>query len=589
MIALDFETYYDGEYSLRTMSTWNYIYNEKFDAYLLAATDESGTWVGHPKEFDWSRVTGKTICMHNASFDELVLRRLQELEIIPELDYKQIICTADLTAFLRCRRNLATASWELLGEHMAKDTRDDMKGLTYAQALAMGMEEELLEYGRHDAEACYKIAVKYLHEWPEEEQRLSRINREAGYRGVALESDTVIEAHRNLGQLLADAESTFPWMNGDIPNAKPLSVKLIRQQARKEGITIPASLNKDLPEVQEWQAKYGEEYPWVKAISDYRSINSLYCRVGNMRSNIREDNTIPYNFLYYGGHTGRFSGGNAGETGGKINLQNMPRDSMYGVNIRGFLVPRPGYKFIAADYSQIEPRILFWRVNDTDMLDRIEQLGNIYIAFADKLGRKIERGTNEYQLTKAQVLMLGYHGGHVRFKAQAAQAPYYMELSTQEAQFAVNQYREANPLIVGHWHEHQRWLQYSANHRNDFHGVDLPDGRTLTYFLPRYEMGEITAHHVRGGPRLRVHAGVLTNNEIQAIAFAVLRDAIIRIVDTLPDCHYVFSVHDEIIIEVPEDKAKQRNKEICELMTTIPSWLEGCPLEVESEILDHYK
>ena len=589
MIALDFETYYDADYSLRNMSTWNYVYHEKFDAYLLAATDETGNWVGHPTEFDWERIRDKVVCFHNASFDELVLRRLIELKLVPYVPVKEFICTADLTAYMRCRRNLACASQYLLGKPMDKSVREDMKGLTLAQAKARGMEEDLLAYGAGDAEACYALAVKYLDQWPENERKLSRINREAGFRGVALDVPALKQAHRHLTDMLNDTEAKLPWMGGDIPNAKPLSIKLMRIQARKDAIPIPASLNRDLPEVQKWQAEYSERLPWVKAISEYRSINTLLKRVESMKANARPDGTMSYNFMYYGSHTGRFSGGSQGESGGKVNLQNQPRSEMYGVDVRKLLIPRPGYQFIIADYAQIEPRILFWKVKDFEMLERLETLGNIYIAFADKLGRTIKKGTSDYQLTKAQVLMLGYHGGWVRFQAQAAQAPYFMELSDEQAQNAVNEYRTANPRITGHWQEHQRWLQYSANHNDPFHGVDLPDGRRLEYYEPRYELGEITAHHVRGGPRLRVHAGVLTNNEIQAIAFGVLRDAIIRIEKKIGDkCPYVFSVHDEIIAEAPTPKVREYQQQIEYLMTVTPPWLEGCPLAVESIVSDHY-
>ena len=90
--AVDFETYYDSNYSLKNLNTWTYVFDkEKFDAYLVSIHNANETWVGHPKDYDWSKLDGDLLIIHNASFDGLVIKRLQQDGIIdPELDLSNL-------------------------------------------------------------------------------------------------------------------------------------------------------------------------------------------------------------------------------------------------------------------------------------------------------------------------------------------------------------------------------------------------------------------------------------------------------------------------------------------------------------------
>ena len=77
--AIDFETYYDKDYSLTNMSPWDYVHDRRFDAYLVSVHGENLDYVGPPGEFDWKKLAGADIVAHNIAFDGLVLRRLIEL------------------------------------------------------------------------------------------------------------------------------------------------------------------------------------------------------------------------------------------------------------------------------------------------------------------------------------------------------------------------------------------------------------------------------------------------------------------------------------------------------------------------------
>lgn len=593
IVAVDFETYYDDEYSLSKTSTWNYVHSPRFDAYLVAIHGEGVHFVGHPSKADWSALHGKTVVMHNASFDELVLARLVEMGVVPaDVKPAEVICTADMSAYLGCKRDLKTAARELLGKDVSKEVRANMKGRTYADAVLAGTEDALLAYGSSDAELCYELAAKHLASWPECERRVSALNRAAGVKGVMLDIDKVDAGLRSLKTRLADITTALPWVDEGKP---PLSVAAIREEGRRAGIPVPASLAKDSPEVLQWRADYGPAHPWVEATGEYRSVNTLLKRVENLRNGARADRTMPYQIKYWGANTGRFSGG--GDSGCKFNMQNMPQHDMFGVDVRSMFVPRPGKKFVIADFAQIEARLLLWRVGDHDFIELIKEEGNLYIAYAKRRGRVIAKGTPEYRLAKCQVLQLGYYCGWERFMDTANKPPYLLDLSPEDAKAAVYEYRDANPLVVRHWYEHQKWLQISTTHGDPTHEVALPSGRVIRYHRPKSEVVfdtkrqkkvvEFSALGELGGPRTRLHAGILTNNEIQGMARDVLRDAWLA----LDDAGYhdvLWTVHDEVIVEVDEAAAQDACDRIVQIMRSASPWAAGCPLDAEAIVADRY-
>ena len=154
------------------------------------------------------------------------------------------------------------------------------------------MEDELLKYGLDDSINTYDLAVKYINTWPENERRLSNLNRAAGLKGFMIDEPMVDAAIKTLRNKLQETEDALPWV--EAKDEKPTSPHAIRAQGRKEGIEVPASLAKDNPEVIAWQEKIWRQVPWVKAISEYRSINTLLKRVESIKAGIRPDGTMPY-------------------------------------------------------------------------------------------------------------------------------------------------------------------------------------------------------------------------------------------------------------------------------------------------------
>ena len=351
--AVDFESYYDSEYSLSKMTVREYLTHEKFNAYLVSVYGEEGEiFVGDPADFDWMSISNTRLIMHNANFDLLVIARLQELGIIPaEFKAADVVDTADLAAFLRISRDLKSASKFLLGRELSKETRESMKGLTYKQALVAGKADELFRYAASDAKASYDIWGAKGASWPDAERRISKIAREAGMSGVYVDRERVRAAVQALKKLKFEVENQIPWAL----DAPILSPAAMRAQGRLDGIPTPGTFDKKDPDVVAWVAAYKDKFPWVEAIGRFRSVNTLLQKFEAIERNITPDGVLPVTLKYFGGATGRFSGGNDYESEDKFNIQNLPKDDLgTGHDMRACFIARPGHTFVIADYNQIE-------------------------------------------------------------------------------------------------------------------------------------------------------------------------------------------------------------------------------------------
>ena len=187
--AIDFETYYDKDYSLTKFSPEAYCRHEKFDAYLVSLVGPGVSFVGHPKDAPWQDVPRDAVFVaHNARFDETVLHRTVDLEHVTRGAIHPFFCTADLAVFLKAGRSLADACTNLLGLTPDKTVRKKMQTLGYKAACERGMKDALHAYALQDAERCLELWTKFSPGWPEHEREISRLNRESGRHGIRIDT-----------------------------------------------------------------------------------------------------------------------------------------------------------------------------------------------------------------------------------------------------------------------------------------------------------------------------------------------------------------------------------------------------------------
>jgi DNA polymerase I-like protein with 3'-5' exonuclease and polymerase domains len=582
IVALDTETYYDKDISIGELGTWHYLRHPQADLYLLSIVTDTGIeYVGHPKDFDWSLITGPEVTWisHNVGFDSMVVERLQELGHAPEnIEIKEWVCTADMAAYLGSPRSLKESSAELLGVKLSKDVRDNMKGKRWDE-MDMFFHEEVKKYALDDSRYCLQLFQKYGHLFPESERSISQLTRQMCQRGVPLDLPSLMAAKEQLELHLWEAQVAIPWKDDD----KITSILAIRAECAKQGIPSPKSFAKDDPEADKWEDEYADKYPWIKAVRSYRRGSKHLATIQTMLQRIKPDGWMPYELKFFGAHTGRDSGS------GGINLQNIPRSEVCGVDIRSKIKAPDGFTFAIVDLSQIEPRVLHWLANDTKMLKYIRESSDLYEAQARAWGLFNKEGSlkevdPKLRFTIKQLALgLGYGMGAKKFTTVAA-------VTDVEAQRLVNLYRTKNPKVTRFWKDLEANLRDTATTANDPDATfPLPSGRKLTYKAVSVDHGGLTAMIPRQGKMLRlgVWGGVICENVVQAVARDIFMDCCLRIEgEGIP---ILMRIHDEVVCLVPLDQAEGYLQAILNIMSTPPEWADGLPLAAEGSLSPVYK
>lgn len=587
IVALDTETYYSAEYSVKDMGYWQYTHHPQFDCYMLSIVADDGfRWCGHPKDFDWSRIHGATWLSHNVAFDEMVVLRLQELGIAPQdVAPDAWHDTADLAAYLHCGRSLKAAAAALLKVELSKDIRDKMKGKTYADQSPED-QEAWRKYALDDSEYCLRLFLEFGSFWPENERRLSLLNRKAAQYGVYADLPRVLEGIELFQRIRREHMEKIPWWDGT-DDCVILSAKKLSAYCEGLGITAPSSVAEDSPIFEKWCNSQTDKkaVEVVELMRGFRKTNTMLKKLEAIKNRIKPDQTMPIELRYCGAHTGRYSGQ------GGVNWQNLNRDPFMGFDLRAVILPRPGHVLIASDYAQIEPRVLAVLAGNERLLSAVRAGYGIYEAAARAMslwdgdkGTLKKTNPSLYQLVKAEVLGLGYGLGAGRF-VEAAWTLAQVRITEEQAARIVPQWRTDNREITTFWKDLERGLSRS---RGGDHHIELHSGRLVSYYEVKHDGTGWSAKFERGGiQRVRLWGGVICENCTQAVARDVLANAILNL--DAAGYRTLFSVHDELILEVPKETAEADAAKIADIMRVPPEWMPELPLEVEYNLLDHYK
>lgn len=330
------------------------------------------------------------------------------------------------------------------------------------------------------------------------------------------------------------------------------------------------------------------------------------------------DNRARGLFAFYGANrTGRFAGRG-------IQLQNLPQNHMSDlVQARGLVkqgnhqalkllyvstpkvlselirtafIPKQGMKFIVADFSAIEARIIAWLAGENWRLKVFQNGGDIYCASASQMfGVPVEKhGVNSELRQKGKIaeLALGY-GGSVG--ALTAMGALEMGLKEDELQPLVSTWRDANPNITNLWWSVDRAAKDCVKSRSvtETHGIkfiyksgflfiQLPSGRRLAYVKPQIGMNKFGGESVtyegvgltKKWERIDSYGPKFVENIVQAIA----RDILCHALEQLKDYRIVGHVHDEIIIEATQETSVE---EVSTLMCQRPIWAKDLQLDAD--------
>ncbi len=416
------------------------------------------------------------------------------------------------------------------------------------------------------------------------------------------------------------ASQLVPWVNDQtdedtLPNLQKATV----EELLKDGNNLPD----DVREMLEIRQQLGKtsikkyvamdtargEGDRVRGLTQYYGAN----RTGRWAGRLVQMQNLPRNYIKTLDYARKVVKAKNYE-GLKLLYGNVP-DTLSQL-IRTTFIPSEGNKFVVADFSAIEARVIAWLAGEQWVNEVFATHGKIYEATASQMFHvpieKISKGNPEYALRqkgKVATLALGYQGGP---NALIAMGALQMGLSEEELPDIVQRWRQANPRIRDLWYAVEQAalttmqtaqpqginglifaLEGDLIYGQSFLTVRLPSGRKLFYpkpFLKENQFGKMAIHYYTVGQQTKkwevtsTYGGKMTENIVQAIARDCLAVTLKRI--DKKGLQTVFHVHDEVIIDAPMDTTVDS---ICELMAEPISWAPGLILKGDGFESDYYK
>lgn len=445
------------------------------------------------------------------------------------------------------------------------------------------------------------------------------LDQEINDRGIALDMDVVENAIAFDAKSKAElAEKMQELTDLDNPN----SVVQMKQWLADNGLEMDSLGKKEVAQAVKTAPKELAEVLLLRqqlsksSVKKYQAMQNAVCEDGRARGM----------FQFYGANrSGRWAGR-------MIQLQNLPQNHMPDLEqarglvesgnydaiellyddipdtlsqlIRTAFVPRAGMKFVVADFSAIEARVLSYLAKEGWRSEVFQNNGDIYCASASAMfGVPVEKhGENGHLRQKGKIaeLALGYGGSVGALKAMGALD---MGLEEEELQPLVDSWRAANPNIVRFWWDVDRCVKDTVKNRvtTETHGIrffyqsgmlfiQLPSGRRLSYVKPRMGEnrfgGEAVTYEGVGGTkkweRIESYGPKFVENIVQAIS----RDILAHSMRTLSHCFICGHVHDELIIECGMGASLDA---VCEQMGRTPHWISGLLLRADGYECSFYK
>ena len=475
----------------------------------------------------------------------------------------------------------------------------------------------------------HKILAK--HPFPEAEHALWVLDQHINQGGVMVDQGLVRGALDISGQMQGELSGRARELTG---LGNPNSVAQLKQWIRENSSLELEDLKKQtvaevladksgdglVREVLRLRKELGKT-----SVKKYEAMQACMCSDGRIRGLLQ---------FYGANRTGRWAGR-------LVQVQNLPRNyigtldaarglvkkgqtdaikAIYGnvpdtlsQLIRTAFIPSAGNRFLVADFSAIEARVLSWLAGEQWRLDVFRTHGKIYEASASAMFGVdiglIKKGNPEYELRgkgKVAELALGYQGGKGSLVSMGALG---MGLAEEELPDIVRRWRGSNRRIVDFWHAVEQYALDTVRHGTagympcgiafgrdaDYLYIVLPSGRRLYYYRPEVRVNDLgrDAVHFMGVNQktkkweaIATYGGKLVENIVQAVA----RDLLANSLMNLHQAGFTirFHIHDEVILEEPEGSGRTL-EEAVGIMCRPPGWAAGLPLGADGFEAHYYK
>lgn len=596
-VVLDFESYFDREYSLGKMTMQEYVADPRFQTMGCAAIIEHqpAQWVEADDlhdfldEIPWDDTN---LIGHNLIFDAGVLA--YHYGYVPKLHSCTLSYSRAIMGALLPRCNLETvaahfgmkkdslALFNMLGVRLEDVDRESASWKRYT------------EYAVSDAiqaRTIYNILMPHM---PGTErvvvdvlirmftQGMLELDREAV-------SNALLEARTQAQTILSRAglsdKSELRSREKFAQMLRDMGVEPPTKTSAATGLKTYAFAKDDLPFAE--LLNHADERVRVLVEAKLNASSTIHeSRAEKLLAiaNLSPSHRMQVPIAYSAAHTHRFGGLDG------LNLQNLPRT---GELRRAIRAPK-GFKLVVRDSSQIEARLTAYLAGQWDLVEQFAAGEDVYASFAGTVyQRAIDKKTDpgERFVGKTGILGLGYGSGAATFLHMVLSSKDPMTIDYDFAQKVVSTYRARYRMIANLWYRAAEVLEYMRTGAKvrfgpcltDLAKLKLPSGLHLQY--PQLEkVPEMERLHPDWGvewryykPRYRsfspIYGAKLVENTIQALARIQITDTMIRMRLTNPDWHCALQVHDELVYLAPDDEAEECDRCLSTYMNAQPGWV----------------
>ncbi len=610
IITIDFETYYDKDYSLSKMTTEEYINDPRFEVIGMGIKVDDGPAMWYTDSiytdsidnvlalFDWSE---HAILCHNTLFDGAILA--WKYGVKPGF-WMDTLCMARAIHGVDAGGSLkALTSRYSIGE----------KGDEVINALgkrrADFTTEELHRYGeycKNDADLTYKLFEILANGFPDNEFKLIDMTLRMYTEPTLMVDDALLvsrleEIKQEKSSLLQGLMEKLGCAEEEDVRKKLASNAQFAAVLKELGVDPPMKVSPTTRKDTYALAKSDEgfieltehEDPFIQQLCAVRLGTKSTIEESRVERFIdigaRNRGRMPIPLKYYGAHTGRWSGMDS------INLQNLPSRDKKKKALKNSIVAPPGYVVINCDSSQIEARVLAWLAGQDDVVKAFAEKRDIYCEDATKaFGRTITKAdVMERFVGKTMRLGLGYGTGAKKLHQTLTLGG--ANLTEDTCVELVNSWRENNAKIVALWRDCDQAIKHIAGWSNEmseyslgYHdalrvngrrgGIRLPNGLHIRYPNLRLVEGKMT-YDSRKGP-VSIWGGSVVENVVQALARIIVGEQMLQIHKRYP---VVLTVHDAAVIVVKKAELSQALAFITETMSTPPDWADSLPVTCEAK------
>lgn len=636
ILFLDFETYYDDDYSLKKMAPPNYILDPRFECIGCSVKFDDGLaqWVDGPdfesfiKTVDPNDTTTVTF---NALFDNCILA--WRYGFIP----RRMLCTMRLSVALRGHllpsHSLASVA-RLLGVGSKGTVIEAVKGLHRADIINRGsLWPRFQDYANNDNEMSAGIFAKLLPEFPASERKvMDRVLRCAVEPAFMIDIPMLKEhldelkrdkihmlrmaagmpEDQDTGQLdLGDDEAIAKAMDKFAGRLR--SQDKFKELLEARGVDIEYKVSASDPDKQIPAFAKTDEFMADLLEHEDEQVQALAAARLGVRSTIEETRgkrmlsiaeltwpefyrggNFPIPLRYSGAHTHRLSGD------WKINMQNLPSGRGKAISkLRKALIAKAGFKVVVADMAQVEARITAWICHQLDLLGVFARGEDPYSILASAIfGFTVDKKVHliERFIGKSGVLGCGFGCGKDKFynmvvrdaRKLGMDVKKLLETWTPElAEKTVYTYRDKN------WNIAQTWKTLDNILKTAWVGlakptkfgpcmvgegyVLLPNGMKMLYKVDASDPDEL--RYVYGKRSHKIYGAKFLENIVQALARIILMNAALRLWDR--GYKFKLQAHDELGFIVPDEDVERAKLIIVEEMSRRPSWAPDLPLKAE--------